>query len=362
MTTVQQASPIASSMDMDHLVNQVMYLIEDKAVTTIPQTLEASRVEHLDSIVSRDDLERIENIIKALSLSSYELCVLSEIIQWNTRNTSAHLKAISATIGFCVKRLIPEESKSRSSRTAVSAGNIMESFLSESPETIRHVFKSAVLNGNVAAKIPMTAFKQEIQAAVAAPAFGTRHNEDLKRLLLTTSSQVNLQTRNFERYEYITRLLIQICKAVSEYKSEDTFSALRSFLNNAGHISTMVRVYAARTENHELVRLVCDVNDQVHSMDRLLSSNAVLARQLLSRMVDNNEVVYKQLLELASHQHRLISIEGHSVATLFSYLIKVIPPEMTRDYEEINKSLSRLMRYADINGTYINELTAAMDS
>ncbi len=352
-----------SSSDLDKLVLSIKRDIDTGSITSIPQSSDNFFMKNADQVLSESDRNIIIGYIEDYELEPYELEVFSEIVSWNIRNTSASLKSLLTAVGHCLKYLIkdnPEDTGPLMCFSDVTVSNMLENFQRESPDNIRRIMKSAVVNGPISAKIPLYTHAAVIQDLIS-PKDTEKMKADLSRYLAITDAKTNLSSKSMSAHEYVARLLIQTCKSVSEYKQDESFSNLRSFLNNAGHICTLVRIYSegSQDETSQMTysRLACDINDQVHSLDRLLSSNAILARQLLSRMVMNEEIIYSHLVDFARHQHRIISVEGYSILTMFAYLVKMLPKSPLSDNQDISKSINRMFRFTDINTKYINEVS-----
>lgn len=352
--------------DLDELILEIMSLVKSGKITTLPQTLDES-YSNLGAIMSVEDINQIHNLLDARKYSAYEENVLNAIAQWNLRNTSSYLKAIIGAICYTLhssRRLspLPTTTEILAVKTGMPS-DVTRSLHMETPETIRRLIKAAVGNGPVEAKIPVNGYSDEIAALMKIDSRDPVEVENLRRYLGSTDTKTVLKASNMERKEYIARLLIQTTKTVSEYKNEDSFSTLRSFLNNAGHICTLIRLFSIEADNYQWVsKLACDVNDQIHSLDRLLSANAVLARQMLTRMIQNKEVIYRDLMDLTRHQHRILAIEAAGVFTMFSYLFKSMEFDFIAQNEELNKSITRMLRYTEIATKYTNEISVKLES
>lgn len=352
--------------DLDELVLDIMTLVQQGQITTLPPILDES-YSNLGNVMSPEDINQIHNLLNRRKYTAYEENVLNAIAQWNLRNSSSFLKSIMAAICYTLhstQRLgqLPSTTELLAVKTGMPS-DVARSLHMETPETIRRLIKAAVGNGPVEAKIPVNGYSDEISKLIKIDSRDPIEVENLRRYLGSTDTKTVLKANSMDRKEYIARLLIQTTKTVSEYKNEDSFSTLRSFLNNAGHICTLIRVFSNTTDNYQWIsKLACDVNDQIHSLDRLLSANAVLARQMLTRMIQNNEVIYKDLMDLTRHQHRILAIEAAGVFTMFSYLFKSVEYDFILRHEELSKSITRMLRYTEISTKYTNEISVKLES
>lgn len=348
--------------DLDEIVQDIMSDISNGKITSVPITLE-DNYSNLGKIMSAADIEKIQRMLDDRHYSQYELQVLNSIAQWNLRNTSSSLKSIIGAICYVINQRmtpLPTTTEIKAVQTGLPS-DVTAALHREEPETIRRLIKAAVANGAVEAKIPVNGYSAEIEYLMELNSTDQQAVTNMKRFLSSTDTKTNLKPSSLEREEYIARLLIQTTKTVSEYKNEDTFSTLRSFLNNAGHICTLIRIHSCGNSDYQWVaKLACDINDQIHSLDRLLSANAVLARQMLTRMIQNDEVIYKDLMDLARHQHRIMAIEASSVFIMFSYLFKSLEYSFVES-EMLNKSFTRMFRYTEITSKYVNEISVKLD-
>lgn len=359
-----------SSIEIDDLVLEVLDKVKDGEITTIPTSLENVSFNDLIHSLSPQDLNKLRILVTRVNYNNYEYHVLESICQWNVQNSSGELKVIYSLLCSIFKMSYTPLSNNTSFISQEDAGitDVMQRFHKENVNTIRRLIKSTIASGPVEAKMPLVQYTTSINyltnlnKGVHPENVLQKEREAVKRYLGTTDSHTTLVASSMDRNEYMARVLIQTLKSISEYKSDQTFSNLRSFLNNAGHICSIVRMFSNYDQKLEGInRLACDLNDQVHSLDRMLSSNAVLARQVLSRLIETNDPIYSDVLALTRHQHRIIAVDTQRVIILFSYLFKEMDMEFIQNHPMIHKALSRMFRYTNIAGKYMNEASAVFD-
>lgn len=303
-----------------------------------------------------EDIEAIRVIIDSDNLCIEDIHILANQTLWNFRNSGGVLRMAFGLIGAAVGQSDFNRTQKEPLR-ARTTSNLIDSFLKESFWSIQNLTRSVIATGPCTAKIPFREYGKEIELLSnirkASPGIISLEKERLKRIL-TPSNIIVTSTESGERLDYIVKRLVQVVKAVSEYKQDDSFSQLRGFLNNSSHMATMLRMMSS--DNPVITRLATDASQQINCTDRLLSSNAVAAGGLLTRLYAG-ELVYSEILDLCNHQHRLIGVEAESAMGMFTYLISN-SHEKILSSSELTRTAMRIYRFAGITDEYASVIRA----
>lgn len=291
-------------------------------------------------------------------LTPFELHTLDALACWTYRNTGDLVRSAIGLLGAALFDILPRNFPHDVEANEIGS-DAYDTFIEESPWTIRRLLKTSTTVGAIDAKIPIRTHASVFEQLENIPAMDRVSPNIVERerqatLLTSVSSNSNLVESNMDLTDFAAARLIQMVKSVSEYKREEGFGRLRSFLTNGSMLATLVRI---KTKNDTgMIRLSMDILDMIHAIDRLLNSNCVAANSLLQRMI-RGELVYDEIIAMSRHQHRIMAVEFIGLTTLFAYFLKKIE-EIHHDDSDIFKAVSRLIRFAGITEQYTNEIVA----
>lgn len=348
-----------SVYDIDTLAKTLLELDLQRKIEIPPRlSRDVSYEKTLAAEYDKETIAAAKELIAKELYSNDDLAVLDNLARWNYRNSGDLLRATYGLIGTSVLSLLPTQN----SNTYVKAKNtdsLDTQFLDESVWAIRRMIRMSVSTGPHEAKIPLREIGDSVKTLSH---YSTESNSDnydaeKKRLtrLLPTVLTTSAVTNDGDQMEFSAKLLIQMIRATAEYRQDDNFGRLRSFLNNTSHLSAMLRMFNVDTKHQSINRLASDVIDQINCTDRMLSANCVAANGLMQRMI-NGEVVYNDIMEVLKHQHRVMAVEVQSCIGLTAYMLSAARHRINEN-PDVKACMSRLLRYSGIGARYYNEIT-----
>lgn len=356
--TVETHSTTVSSGIIDDLVYVILDADMDDTIEVPPRL--PSNVNYginLKNLYRAQDVTWVKNKLPN-GLTPIELHTLDVLACWTYRNTGDLVRSAIGLVGAALQDYLPKD-MSHDVEASEIGSDTYATLINESAWTIRRLLKTSTTVGAIDAKIPIRAHASVFEQLENIPAMDRVTPNIVERerqatLLTSVSSSSNLIEGNMELTDFAAARLIQMVKSVSEYKREEGFGRLRSFLTNGSMLATLVRI---KTKNDTgMIRLSMDILDMIHAIDRLLNSNCVAANSLLQRMT-RGELVYDEIIAMSRHQHRIMAVEFIGLTTLFAYFLKKIE-EIHHDDIDIFKAVSRLIRFAGITEQYTNEIVA----
>lgn len=313
-----------------------------------------------DTVLGRDRAPNTPSVLSNYSNAA----ILDGLCRWNYRNSEGIARIVYFAISLITSPIVFEARKrgvdhAVSLRNSVDLTNIRAAMLKDDPVFLAQVFREALISQPLMAKLPLAragdVYNQLTAVSSAANqlmADGQLVEESMTLLSRTSStSVVPIRLDGAEARESAIRRLFQTVHAIAEYKTEKSHSELRSFLNTASTVTSLVRFMSA-----DYNEAVSDVLSTLLPVEKLIQNYSFTAGVLLQR-AHAGQLVYAEMLNLCTQWYSLINADLMLVFKVFAHLLVHVEEELPSTGSDVTRDIYRvttesMLKRADLPKVY----------
>lgn len=353
---------VVSTVLLDSMLSKVLKandegIIELPAVvSTAPGSLFGKDIR---SLYRPEDIEWVyENVTSVVAGSDIEdQYAVHSLLAWMWLNTGSLFRSALGIIGSLIA---PSRYNYNTNENKASLLKNNKDITRESGPMLRKLIRESVEVESLVSKLPSSPLLWEYVKGIKdhCEIYRKAHHtsteiiqKEVNQVLLNYENGVESDKTQMTVSEAAHMALIENVNRMANYKTHETHSKIRSFLTS---LSTMLSIARVREVYEDgLPELASDILDILHSVERSLSSQGSIAKSLMKR-AKRGDIIYDEMFDWGSHQHRLMAVEFEILLPLVSYFIRKASDDLNQD-ELYKKHLIITLRYSGILDTYIEE-------